>query len=740
MQCSGCYGTNFQSLEGQLVCLDCGEEIFGFREEDIDDHFTGTAVTHRHSQSSQALAVRATIESRRDGIGLVELNVNLVSGQLYLFEALFYLAKSVTDRLIHLNYATERIRSPLFQIISHLIRRIHAGEPLRAEHRRRIFAHHVLAMIALASVYVRSPLLPRDLCRLAVTQQIPYLTALTASVPERLAKNEHVQRSLGPASLPTTRKLVHAAKDLALGPHGWAPLRHIYGFPPIKSAPINIVTYAKVGPSYVSFPVGHESLTLLRLIRLLGLPDEFGARVMRWIELRKAAMRAYIGPLLGNANKRYPRRALLGRATDESLIVDIVNTMRLSYGRRRWREREKKFEEEWTSCKAAMAHWLEFGSTEDIDTVLWAGLSPELLATLRGKRLRRYIRLVDSVMDQKGEHGPELWGPFEREFKNISDNNFSFRANGSDSEDEDIWDESDHFTRTEKQCMYDGSHCQEGATTPKEGIEAMDYECGYDAGTDTGAGRQRLTRLPVRRRTIKRENGWSGAEIVDVQFRRTDENERRTKRFKKEKDSQGDELTDISLSNGNELGLESSPKRCRTEKVMDEDDSSEDSSQDGYEQSDSDESMLFGDDEEGISLSQKTEKWSTPKRNEEQQFGQDNKFWRNRRWVLWGSDEESGRKYARENGSQEWNMLWEPIGIGLALTIMLHFFDGCNVEVDGMEFKDKCWTRKRLKEIKAACNRTMKVTMYYVHDQLIKSEHSSQPLTSQLDSLNCLSQ
>lgn len=726
MQCSGCFGTNFQNCDGKFVCEDCGEEVIGVQQELMDEGFIGTSLSNRPSQLSQAQDVRATVEARQERRQHSPLLVSSTTEQMYVFEAMFHVVKAITDRLIRLQYVTETIRSPIFQIVSHLIRRMHAGEPSKRASYRSSRAVHMLATIALAASHVRSVLLPRDLCRIVATQQVPYLTALTTTVPEHLARNEGVQILLAPHSLPTMRAIVHAARDIALGPHAWPPLREIYGFPQSDSA-VHHFSFAKVGPSRYSFPVGHAGLTLLRLTRLLGLPDDFGARVIRWIELRKTAMKDYLSSYVKASNRNrtknylgvYPRRALLGRATDESLLIDIVNTMRLCYGRRRGHEREPQLEDEWLRCKATMTVWLKTGCVEDIDSVQWTSLSPNILATIRGKRLRRYARLVDIVMEQKGERRPELWGPFLKEFKDIANQKYMSNDSYSETDNESgSGDDDDPFLRKEKRCMYDGSRCAHfNSTSPGEGEVAMDQECGYDKKTDTGGLRKVLMR-PVRRRQIlKREKGWTGNKVEIL----SDKTGQETVCFATVEEDVIN-VSDINSRYQKKRGRNfDGNNKSKGEKdcILHIDSSSEPESVDDH----FDRNRIFEDDEDGAVIGDETQDREKTEANKPRFARTSEQFWKNKRWVIWGSDGTSPRKYGRECGMQEWNLLWEPVGIGLALTIMLQFIDGCNVDIKGMECDNTPWSKLRLEEIKGACNRTMRITMNYAHDQLVNSEH-----------------
>lgn len=544
MQCSSCFSDKLSPTDdGILVCGDCGEQIVGFQEEELDTVLTGTAVSNRQSQSSQARATRETIQFRQaHPVQKVEKHA---SDDILLCEGAFIVAKAFARRLIQLKYCNERIMPPLFEIISCWVRRRHAGAQKLGKSHKSFQQYHILSLICLASLYVRSPMLPRDLCRLVATRQIPYFAVLKKIFAPEFHRSKRVRSTFTPSKLPIAQHVARVANELANDKYSWPPLRryflgHVTAWSKISTSGA-WGTKCTLLPS--SFPVGHLHITLLRLCRLLGLPDNFGARVLRFIELRLIAVKMarvlnhqqngpwddsrldmydidhipnYLDPSRPFSKVIRPERDLYSFPTDQSVQADFVNTMRLCYGRLRFRAsskcgkpsaKEKKYLEEWQKCKLSMLRWMKIGNPEDLNNVGWSGLSAHVIQNMGGMRLREYAELVNDIHGDLGEEDPEYWGKYVSNFKELGE---QLNIVGGE-----VLDTSgDNQVVEEEECMYDIDRIAAGLSgevtewvgNMREESRLLDSLDLYDA--DIGATTRRsLRRWELKGVVRKREFG-----------------------------------------------------------------------------------------------------------------------------------------------------------------------------------------------------------------------------------------
>ncbi|CAN8071328.1 unnamed protein product [Agarophyton chilense] len=484
MRCPSCDNDTLSPTgDGALVCDACGEQVVGFQEEQVDFALTGTAVTNRQSQSSQALAVRQSIEFRKQQPAAPQQAAP--TDDLLICEGVFILAKAIALRLIHLRYCSDHVMRPLFQIISCWVHRRHAGAHKFGKSHTQFQQYHVLSLVSLACLYVRAPMLPRDLCRLVNTRQIPFFAVLKTVFPASFRKTPAVRSAFTPNKMPIAKHVIRVANELATDNYAWPSLAKFFQ--------ANHSERAKTASGYVwgskhtfvptSFPVAHLHITLLRLSRLLGLPDEFGARVLRFIDLRLVAVKMarvlnhqkhgpwddsdidaykvdhipnYLDPTRPFSKVIQPERDLYGFPTDHAVQADFINTMRLCYGRRKFRpnakpeepsQRDQELREEWERCMDAMLRWLQIGTPEDLDNVAWTSLSPDAILNTRGRALRKLARFVEDIHDDKGEEDPELWGPFIKAFREIGER-------GAEEDQVDFEENEPHIV-DETHCMYD---------------------------------------------------------------------------------------------------------------------------------------------------------------------------------------------------------------------------------------------------------------------------------------------
>lgn len=762
-----------------MLCDACGEEFAGFRHEELDAYMAGTAISTRQSQSSQARSIREKITARAKsssaGLALSDVGRRkFVNDELLLCEAVILTAKSLTDRLVELRCVNRRVMKPLFELLTCWVSRRHAGKTGVVGRGSVFRPTEVLALVSLAALYVRSPMLPRDLCRMVVCGELPYPGFSEHELPEHVRESSVVAALFTPQAVPNAGEVVEAANKLALDQHAWAPIRRFFGDGLRKKA----VATAMTG-SRMSFPVGHLTLTLLRMSRLLGLPDEFGARVLRYIELRQIASKMSwtfgdivevskgqdsridtvilegLGPRKADIKKALPSSArcstdLYGFPTDESLQIDFVNTMRLCYGastQNRKRGGNKKLETEWENCKEAMESWLKRGNLEDLETVQWTAKSPAEISHTKGEDIRKYADMVDDLLTGMGETMPDLWGKYIAAFTELGEH-----AEQNDKE------EANEDYRDIRACMYDENSIGSGTwSEPLEGREEMDIECGNDSAT----GMAPLVRPPLRE---LRDMPW-GAAVV-----RRSERERRRKRddlrksptnkdLKRShpltKDDEGVESegimkvedADLEATTGNDVSLKPmSPtrRRMRFEKTSS-----------GNAPASADEGLspdnvpggrsawgappagerstgnvaggdLRLDDQEAHTLRRATVK-HTEDANEEPQPGSKETVGLSTPGIM--RTKSAGRTGSRSSGAgdeksaideevcqyeriHDRDFLQEPAGIGLAWTIFRRFFAGSNVVTGSMESVEMAGiTQDRLRR---ACDNSMRTVILYV--------------------------
>lgn len=638
------------------MCTMCGEELQGFQEEEMDANLAGVTMMNRQSQSSQAYATRQSLLSKQESAITISVEEKPVctTDKVLICEGVFIYLKALSDQLVKLRYVSPRIYNPLFRIAAQWVCRSRIVVPPLSP-RKQIFAmHHALSMVCLAAVYIRSPLLPRDMCRLVSTQQVPYLAVLKTVFPSSFRKTPAIRMAFTPNSMPIATSVIHAAIELATDSHAWLPIKLMFesssrpGRLPKSNPDVpNGERRKPVSGDFLSaFPIGHLHLTLLRITRLLGLPDTFGARVMRWIGLRTVAM-DWWDKIRTTTNTRSDaitvQEVIPQISTDESVTADVVNSLRLCYGRRGQKPLYEPFLTEWETCKRTMARWLQRGTAEDLDTVLWTCLSTSTLTNLQGKRLERYVKLVDDVLTERGEEIPELWGLFVREFQEIARSDMSTHEDGQEQDNsvDDDGEAAGLLTHVQdyRKCMYDETRCGPvGSLAKGEGLEEMERECGY--GMQSSDKTERTTLIIAvgkeqmaykRQRRSRTRYDWPGSNVKSENIK-----------FDAKAISVCDEASAVSVGPGESSGV----------------------------------------DTEGCQKSEGSK-------------------------VQYGED-----KAKKSTMDKDWYPLWEPSGIGLAWTIIIKFFKGCNLEVKGMDMD--LGPQSSLQRVRAYCDRTMQITMKFV--------------------------
>lgn len=657
MQCSSCLGSDFEpSGDGRLVCTMCGEELQGFQEEEMDANLAGVTMMNRQSQSSQAHATRQSLMSKQESIIAtpIEEKPLHVTDNVLICEGVFIYLKALSDQLVKLRYVSSRIYNPLFKIATHWVCRSRIGVPPFSPHRQIFAMHQALSMVCLAAMYIRSPLLPRDICRLVATQQVSYLAVLKTVFPPSFPKTTAIRMAFTPTSMPIATRVIHAAIELATDTHAWSPIKFMFKSssrpgrcPKLDHDISNEEHKGAVSRDFHSaFPLGHLHLTLLRITRLLGLPDTFGARVIRWIALRTVAMDWWskLGIPSSLDGDAFSEQELLPQIpTDESLTADVVNSLRLCFGRRGQKPLNEPFLTEWEKCKQTMARWLQRGTAEDLDTVLWTCLSTTTLTNLQGKPLERYVQLIDDVLSERGEEIPELWGMFVREFQEIARSDMLFRED-DEKQFNNVDDDPEaaslltHVPAYRK-CMYDETRCGPvNSSVAEEGLDGMERECGYGTRSSDKAERTTLTIAVGRERQAYK----------------------RHRRFRIKHDHPSANVkreganTDVKEVPVNDGGTTVSFERDGLSGVGARDHQKRESLEAQYTETET----------------------------------------------------------RKEVVDRDWYPLWEPSGIGLAWTIAIKFFKGCNVEVEGMDMD--LGPQSNLQRVRTFCDRTMQITMKFI--------------------------
>jgi hypothetical protein len=266
------------------VCDACNEQFQGFRAEELDEEYASRmTVFRRTSQSSRAERKRlvAEAENARTALKISASQTETVDASRLISEGVVVISRAIVDSLVAGGYAPKGITRICFKVISHWLRMCHmgAGTKVKGLSLDNFSANSILAFISLAAVFVRSSLLPRDLCVLAVQRKIPFLTASVELLDPHFLHANAVRKALNPPRFPIARDITRLANAIATSEFAWPPLRPFFNG--------DAVIYKHW--AYSSFPLGQYELTLSRTVRLLGLPDDFCARVHRYRELRRVA-------------------------------------------------------------------------------------------------------------------------------------------------------------------------------------------------------------------------------------------------------------------------------------------------------------------------------------------------------------------------------------------------------------------------------------------------------------------
>lgn len=479
MHCPSCYGEELISEEsGRLVCANCGEELSGFQEEETDAFLAGTAVSNRQSQSQQAQSTRERISTPSTTRNPSGLSVRRPSKWRFC-ELVARTALKVLNLLIAEGLEKNELKRALFAIWAYWTDHVHhIGSSYTMLHVR----NHAYSLVCLASIHIRSATLVRDMRRAALSSQS---SLYHDDVYRQLAEQQATTTRFVPSGLVPGAGRVeifaqrHARSDFAW-PHvrsrflQWSAENSFRGVPTV--------------------PVGNRSIVCLRLCRLLGLPDEFGARVMRYMELerlanvnkvvkhetheaqiRNAQLRGKVYPFVPNFDNESYRTPTIAHAndvtSDEQLLIAFLNTMRLCYCAlpkgvkvdRVAQSDMQKLLAESKRCSREMERWSRTGFFEDMYSINWSGLSPRSLSRSQGRHVRSQSAIVDILLTEAAERAPDIWGNFIETFQAIGfDSTSHAEQQDAPSCSYDAWRKGQYQGSLKEQCLSSTQYSGEG--------------------------------------------------------------------------------------------------------------------------------------------------------------------------------------------------------------------------------------------------------------------------------------
>ncbi len=415
-ECPACYGTNFQTEEdGSMVCSDCGVQVEGAREEDAEENtFVGTETTtlRRQSQASQAERRRASILQREQEEKERQLRAEkVVDPELQFCEAVTLVTTELGRCMVEATLLPVEIYTSLEQVLTHWVLQRHAEVVKQRYHRS-----HVLSFIALAALHVRSSLLPRDLVVLCINGTIPYFRAAYFLPPA--LQNLAVKKAVVPRVPPRAHDIIKGMVLYGNNEQSWPALESFF--------------MSGTRWIHVAAPLGNPGDTLRRVTAYLGLPDKFIARVERFQRLKRKAKLALDAcgapkpPL--NWREMAPSRksgafswhvpdsyACCGWPTNHTLLIDVINTIRLCYGwyhgvlpqttfksdehRRKSNEADVELRAEWDHACKHMREWVMTGGGADATLSTWRTLSNEAILSVQGEALEEFCGFTEMTED-----------------------------------------------------------------------------------------------------------------------------------------------------------------------------------------------------------------------------------------------------------------------------------------------------------------------------------------------------
>lgn len=479
MQCPSCHAEDLISEGlGKLVCASCGEEFSGFQEEETDAVLAGTAVSNRQSQSQQAQSARERI-SVPSPLRTNARRSRRRPSKWRFCELVARAALDVLNLLIGEQLEKDELKKVLFCIWAYWTDHVHHIE---SSYTMLHVREHAYSLICLSCIHTRSSTLVRDVRRVALSSQSSLCQGevYRKLVEQQAAPTRYVPSGLVPhAGKPEVFAQRHMQSDFSW-PHvrsrflRWSMDNSLRGVPTV--------------------PVGNQTIVCLRLCRLLGLPDEFGGRVLRYMELERAAIESETRKAdaqasfasdarLGNAGRSFTsgfaneswRMSKLARSheapSDEHLLMAFLNTMRICYCtlpqgvkiNRRAQSELRKLSAEFECCMKQMKHWARAGFFEDMYSINWSGLSPRSLSRSQARHVNAYAAIVNALLSEIAEEAPDMWGNFIKTFELIG-----LRATPCAEQQDgyvcsyDLWKKRHSCERSGQPCLSSSLGCEEG--------------------------------------------------------------------------------------------------------------------------------------------------------------------------------------------------------------------------------------------------------------------------------------
>lgn len=281
-QCPSCGGSSLSTVgDGAiLVCDDCHEQFQGYRQEEMDDEAAAhIAVFARQSQEAQR-GVRALNAAAADARAAIRKSVKLSPGNrtFTLYKSIILISRAIIDALVENGYAPDTIIDPCYHIVVRWVQVCQTGHlrRIKGASPQNFSLHCILAFVSLAALYVRCPLLPRDICLLAFSNRIPYMSAAADLLDPEILLDDVLRRALTVQYIHTGMEVSHLACLIGVSEYAWPPLKEFF------DGQRALYTHEWHGDV---FPLGHYDTTLRRLIWLLGLPEGYVDRVKRYREL-----------------------------------------------------------------------------------------------------------------------------------------------------------------------------------------------------------------------------------------------------------------------------------------------------------------------------------------------------------------------------------------------------------------------------------------------------------------------
>lgn len=493
MQCPSCHAEDLVSEGlGRLVCASCGEEFSGFQEEETDAVLAGTAVSNRQSQSQQAQSARERISVPAPVRTTARPSKRRPSKWRFC-ELVARAALDVLNLLIAQQLEKSELKKVLFCIWAYWADHVHHIE---SSYTMLHVREHAYSLLCLACIHNKSSTLVRDIRRVAISSQ--------SSLCQDEEYRKLVQQQAAPSRYVPSGLVPGAGKaEIFAQRH----MQSDFAWPHVRS---RFLQWSTDNPfrGIPTVPVGNLTIVCLRLCRLLGLPDEFGGRVLRYMELERAAIETQA--LRASAQASFASNARPGDVArsftsdfddeswkrlklahshdvpcDEHLLIAFLNTMRICYctipkGVKvdRWAQRDiRKLSAEFECCMKEMEHWSRAGFFEDMHSINWSGLSPRSLSRSQARHVKAHAAIVNALLGELAEEAPDIWGNFIETFESIGlhETPYTEQHDGNMCT-YDLWRKGHSYDRSEQNCLPSSLGCEQSQDgNPPSGLYRNTY-------------------------------------------------------------------------------------------------------------------------------------------------------------------------------------------------------------------------------------------------------------------------